>query len=210
MYKTLGNAKCKELYSKADSLWVMLGISTTRKSSQVGGIVREGIVKDFIREFLPAGFGVKSGLIFDNQTKTMSPQIDAIIYKGVPLLEYTDAAVVEKEQVRAIVEIKSWLSTDVIFGQKAGSSRNPNTGLAIRFAERKAFLPAEAKYILFTFDLHSGATNAEVIGRLDQICDFYGVVRRKQPRSKGKEDKEDWTINFEHSISRLLKWLRNL
>lgn len=40
--------------------------------------------------FLPAGFGLKSGLVFDAKRKETSPQCDAIIYKGVPLLEFTD------------------------------------------------------------------------------------------------------------------------
>lgn len=85
----------------------MLKLSETRKSSQVGGAVLEGIAKDFIREFLPAGFRLKSGLVFDAEKKKASPQCDAIIYKGVPLLDFADVVVMEKKQVKAIVEIKA-------------------------------------------------------------------------------------------------------
>jgi len=95
LYRTLGEAKCEELAKKSWSLWHMLELSETRKSAQVGGTVREGMARDFIKEFLPLGFGLKSGLIFDTNTKKMSPQIDAIIYKGAPLLEFTDVVVVE-------------------------------------------------------------------------------------------------------------------
>jgi len=103
LYKTLGYAKCVELSKKSRTFWEMLKLADTPKNAPVGGVVREGIAKDFIREFLPAGFGLKSGLVFDAENKKTSPQCDAIIYKGVPLLEFTDVVVVEKEQVKAIV-----------------------------------------------------------------------------------------------------------
>ncbi len=88
LYKTLGDAKCQELFRKDATLWNMLDLSKTPKSTQVRGVVLESISKDFIREFLPAGFGLKSGLIIDAESKEISPQCDAIIYKGVPLLEF--------------------------------------------------------------------------------------------------------------------------
>ncbi|GAG91542.1 unnamed protein product, partial [marine sediment metagenome] len=120
LYKTLGDAKCQELSKKSNTLWKMLELSESRKSTQIGGAVLEGIAKDFIREFLPAGFGLKSGLIFDAQNKRTSPQIDGIIYGGVALLEFSDVVVVEKEQVKAILEVKSWIDTPNIFGAKSG------------------------------------------------------------------------------------------
>jgi len=95
LYRTLGYTKCVELSKKSSTLWEMLELSETRKSAQVGGTVREGMARDFIKEFLPLGFGLKSGLIFDTNTKKMSPQIDGIIYSGVPFLEFTDVVVVE-------------------------------------------------------------------------------------------------------------------
>ena len=101
LYKALGEAKCEELAKKSWSLWHLLGLSEGRKSAQVRGVVQEGIARDFIREFLPQGFGLKSGLIFDADINKMSPQIDAIIYTGAPLLEFTDVVVVEKEQAKA-------------------------------------------------------------------------------------------------------------
>ncbi len=94
LYKTLGDAKCVELSKKTKTLWRPLDLSETRKSTQVTGAVFEGIAKDFIREYLPTGFGVKSGLVFDARRKTTSPQCDAIIYKGIPLLDFTDIVVV--------------------------------------------------------------------------------------------------------------------
>lgn len=210
LYRALGEAKCEELAKKSWSLWHMLELSETRKSAQVGGAVLEGIAKDFIREFLPVGFGVKSGLIFDSEAKKMSPQIDGIIYRGVPLLEFTDAVVVEKEQVKAIVEVKSWIDTTDIFGAKSGSSRDPNSGLAYDFDRRKGFVPPGAEYILFTFELHSAYPDAEVLKRLKQICDSYAIVIRREPLVERKEGKESWVYNFDNSVSKLIKWLRNL
>jgi len=50
LYRTLGYAKCVELSKKSNTLWEMLELSDTRKSTQIGGVVLEGIAKDFIRE----------------------------------------------------------------------------------------------------------------------------------------------------------------
>jgi len=210
LYRSLGEAKCEELAKKSWSLWHMLKLSDTRKSAQVGGAVREGIAKDFIREFLPPGFGLKSGLVFDATSKKISPQCDAIIYKGVPLLEFTDIVVVEKEQVKAIFEIKAWIDQPAIFGTKSRGVRDPNSGLAYEFKRRKDFVPAGAKYILFAFELHSGYLDAEVLKRLEEICDSYAIVIRREPLAERKRGKEPRVTNFNSSVSRLIEWLRNL
>ena len=210
LYKTLGDAKCQELSKKSNTLWKMLELSESRKSTQIGGAVLEGIAKDFIREFLPAGFGLKSGLIFDAQNKRTSPQIDGIIYGGVALLEFSDVVVVEKEQVKAILEVKSWIDTPNIFGAKSGKSRNSSSGLAYDFKRRTDFLPSGAKYILFTFELHSAYPDAQVIKRLKEICDFHAVILRREPMIERERGKEPWLYNFDNSVARLIEWLRNL
>ena len=161
LYETLGYAKCVELSKKSRTFWEMLKLSDSQKNAPVGGAVREGIAKDFIRELLPPGFGLKSGLIFDAENKRTSPQCDAIIYKGVPLLEFTDIVVVEKEQVKGIFEIKSWIDQPLIFGPKSKEGdRNPNRKLAYGFKQMRNFLPAEARYILFAFSLSSSSPDA--------------------------------------------------
>lgn len=210
LYKTLGDAKCQELSKKSNTLWEMLELSESRKSTQIGGAVLEGIAKDFIREFLPAGFGLKSGLIFDARNKRTSPQIDGIIYGGVALLEFSDVVVVEKEQVKAILEVKSWIDTPNIFGVKSGKSRNSSSGLAYDFKRRTDFLPSGAKYILFTFELHSAYPDAQVTKRLKEICDFYAVILRREPMIERERGKEPWLYNFDNSVARLIEWLRNL
>ena len=210
LYRALGEAKCEELAKKSWGFWHMQELSETRKSTQVGGAVREGMAKDFIKEFLPPGFGLKSGLVFDTNTKKMSPQIDAIIYKGAPLLEFTDVVVVEKEQVKAIFEIKAWIDQPMVFGAKREGIRNPNSGLAYDFKQRRNFLPSEAKYILFAFELHSAYPDAEVIKRLKEICDSYAIIIRREPLVERKRGKEPRVTNFDNSVSRLIEWLRNL
>jgi hypothetical protein len=205
----LGQTKSKELVKKSESFWQMLELSESRKSTQVGGAVLEGIAKDFIREFLPMGLGIKSGLVFDTETKKMSPQIDGIIYSGVPLLEFSDV-VVEKEQVKAIVEVKSWIDTPFIFGERSGSYRDATSGLAYTFKRRRDFLPPGAKSILFTFELHSAYPDTEVLRRLKKICDSYAVVIRREPKIERERGKEGCAYNFDNSVSRLIEWLRNL
>lgn len=212
LYKTLGLAKCEELAKKSWGIWTLLGLSKSRKSSQVLGVVIEGIVKEFIREFLPDKFGLKSGLIFDNETNEISPQIDAIIYEGVPLSSYYDIAIVEKSQVKAAVEIKSVITQTDIFGSKTkdGNSRNPESGLYDQLARIKRFLPEEAVSIVFTSELHSAVSDEEVIHRLNEICDRFGAVIRREPLIERKKGKADRVTDFNDSVSELIEWLRNL
>lgn len=210
LYETLGYAKCVELSKKSRTFWEMLKLSDTRKNAPVGGAVREGIAKDFIRELLPLGFGLKSGLIFDAKSKMISPQCDAVIYKGVPLLEFTDIVVVEKEQVKAIFEIKAWIDQGTIFGRKGQGIRNPKSGLAFGFEQRKWFLPTGARYILFAFALSSSSLDTQVIERLKEICDSYAIVLRWEPKIERDRGKEPAVYNFDNSVSRLIEWLRNL
>jgi hypothetical protein len=52
-YRNLGEAKSRELYQKYSALWSIYDISHVGgRSRQVGGIVPEGIARDFIRDFL--------------------------------------------------------------------------------------------------------------------------------------------------------------
>jgi hypothetical protein len=212
LYKTLGYAKCVELSKKSRKFWDMLKLAESRKNAPVGGLVRECIAKDFIRELLPQGLGLKSGLIFKAENKTISPQCDAIVYSGVPLLEFTDTAVVEMEQVKAVFEIKAWIDQGTIFGRKIRGTgdREPESGLRSTFERRKKFLPAQAKYILFAFSLSSSSSDADVVKRLKKICDYHAVVLRWYPKSEQKKGSEPAIYNFDNSVSRLIKWLRNL
>ena len=212
LYETLGDAKCKELYRKDATLWNVLHLSPNRKNTPVLGAVREGIARDFIKEFLPTGFAVKSGLVFNNEKRKMSPQIDGIIYSGVPLLEFTDVAIVEKNQVKAIVEVKSLIATTDIFGEKDKGSgkREPKTGLFKAFEERRKFLDEPtAKYILFAFELEAKKQNIEIIDRLKQISNMYAIVSRKE-MGKPWESMDSYDFDFDNSVSELIKWLRNL
>jgi hypothetical protein len=210
LYRTLGDAKCVEISKKNRTFSDMLKLPDSRRNAPVGGAVREGIAMDFIREFLPPAFGLKSGLIFDAEKNKVSPQCDVIIYKGVPLLEFTDVVVVEKEQVKAIVEIKSWIDQGNIFGRKSQCDRKPGSGLAREFDRRRNFLPAEAKCILFAFNLSSSSPDAEVIERLREVCDNYAIVLRYKPKIERERGKENCEYNFDNSVSRLIEWLSNL
>jgi len=164
---------------------------------------------------LPVGFALKSGLIFDAKRKepSTSPKCDAIIYKGAPLLEFTDVVVVEKEQVKAIFEVKSYIYTPTIFGDlknKETKTRDPNSGLALDFKGKKEFLPLGANYILFAFELDSASTDDEITKRLKEICNCYAVILRDESKIERDRGKERWAYNFDNSVSRLIEWLRNL
>jgi len=210
IYKTLGEAKSLELSRKHKTLWDVQHLSQSRKNAQVAGIVLEGLGRDFIREFLPAGFELKNGLVFDSGKRVFSPQCDGIIYSGAPLLNFTDVVLVEKEQVRAIIEIKAYIDQTGIFGALKDKIRDPNTNLASDYLRRKEFLRPGDKYILFAFELWSNSSDAEVIERLKTISDIYAIVKRLEPRTEIKAGKDREVPNFDDSISGLIKWLRTL
>ena len=207
----MGEAKSRELYEKYNTLFSIYSISKVgTRSKQIGGRVPEGIAKDFVREFLPAEFKIKSGLIFDEKTTKLSPQIDAIIYEGVPLLDYSDVAIVEKENVKGIFEVKSWVAENDIFGQKTKKGKDPKTGLFEQYDKLKPFLPSKSSYTLFVFSLSSASPTKKVIDRLKQICDMYAVIGRGVPRRERAAHQEDTIYNLDNSVSKLIEWLRNL
>jgi hypothetical protein len=209
-YRCLGKAKCEELSAKSDSLWELQGLCRGDKNKTVGGDVREGIARGFIREYLPHDLLLKPGLVFDEQTRVMSPQIDAIVYRGVPLLEFTDVAVVEKQQVRAIFEIKSQIDHTGIFGDMNKGRRNPNSRLISSFKDRRPFLATGGKYVLFVFELYSSSGDEGLIERLHELCDLYAIVGRQIPRRLRRNSEEDWDQDFDGSVGKLIKWLRTL
>jgi len=212
LYQSLGGAKGREVFRKymtLSNLYEMAKHGT--RNPQVAGKVYEGIAKDFIREFLPTGFRIKSGLIFDVKGKRLSPEIDAIIYRGVPFLEFTDAVIAEPKQVEAILEIKSWIGTADIFGDmnKKSGNRDLNSQLSSKFRDRRDFIQPAAKYILFAFALGSNEQNDKVINRLECICNMYAIVARKRVGHSWKSD-DDFEFNFNESVSGLIKYLRDL
>lgn len=212
LYKNLGEAKSREVFRKYMTLSTLYEMAKHRtRNPQVAGKVYEGIAKDFISEFLPIGFRIKGGLIFDVENKKLSPEIDAIIYRGVPFLEFTDAVIAEQKQVEAILEIKSWIGKADIFGEmnKKSGSRDLNSGLFSKFEERKGFIQSTAKYILFAFALGSNEQDYRVINRLEHICDMYAIVGRKKIGHGWKSD-ADFEFNFNDSVSGLIKYLRGL
>ena len=212
LYKILGEAKSREVFRKYMTLSNLYEMAKHRtRNPQIAGKVYEGIAKDFIGEFLPTGFKIKGGLIFDVEKKKLSPEIDAIIYKGVPFLEFTDAVIVEQKQVEAIVEIKSWIGSADVFGgmNKKSGYRNPNSRLSSKFKDRRDFIQPPAKYILFVFALGSNEPDAKVINRLEHICDMYAIVGRKKKGHAWKSD-ANFEFNFNESISGLIRYLRGL
>ena len=116
-----------------------------------------------------------------------------ILTPFVPLLGFTDVAIIEKEQVKAIVEVKSSIHTPTIFGDiinKETGTRDLDSSLASDFERRKNFLPLGASHTLFTFGLYSGYSDTEVITRLKEVYGSYAIIFRKEPkieRDRGKE-----------------------
>jgi hypothetical protein len=212
LYRNLGEAKSREVFRKYMTLSNLYEMAKHRtRNPQVAGKVYEGIAKDFISEFLPAGYKIKGGLIFNVEEKKLSPEIDAIIYRGVPFLEFTDAVIAEKKQVEAILEIKSWIGSTDIFGEmnKKTGNRDSNSGLLSKFEERRLFIQPTAKYILFAFALGSNAQNNVVTNRLKNICDMYAIVSRKKIGHRWSND-ADFEYNFDESVSGLIRYLRGL
>ena len=154
----------------------------------------------------------KPVILFPGGSHQISAHADAIFF--LSLLSGRNSQFLIGEQVKAVFEIKAWIDQGTIFGRKIRGSRdrNPNSGLASTFKHRKTFVPEGARYILFAFSLSSSSPHAKVIERLRsrKICDSYAIVLRWEPKIEQERGKEPEVYNFDNSISRLIKWLRNL
>ena len=197
VYQTLAEGKCEELAKKAWALNHLYDRMDGRGNSVVGGTVKEAIARDFIREYLDPGLTLKPGLVFDDQTNTMSPQLDGIIYSGAPLLQYTDVAVVRKQQVKAIVEVKALIQV-------------PGRGWDHTYKKCSAYKPDGRPYILFGFELWGKLCDQEVLKHLKPFCDEFAVVIRREPAAAVKAGLPARNINFDGSVGRLIEWLHRL
>ena len=199
LYQNLGDDKCEELAKRSWSYYDLSKLCKGRMNAPVGGIVRESLARDLIREFLPQGIGLKPGLILDAENRLMSPQIDAIAYKGAPLLEFSGAVIAEKRQVKAAFEIKTEIRASHIFGAELLST----------YKNRKPFLPQDGKYVLLAFELHCDKQREkEMAKRLKEICDAYAIVLYVAKTGKARSENRD--PNYDGSVGRLIEWLRNL
>lgn len=100
-----------ELKERSDR--VRLGFSTHRPTA---GENREGIVVDFLREYLPKAFGVDSGLIL-SKSGEVSSQADIVVVDqscNAPLYPSNAKRLWLVESVYALVEVKTTLSPNDI------------------------------------------------------------------------------------------------
>jgi len=78
------------------------------------GTHREGLLKEFFREVLPAGISVDSGFVYGYEAQTPSRQIDIIIWDGLShsaVFRTADFVIVPPEAVIAAVSVKSRLGS---------------------------------------------------------------------------------------------------
>jgi hypothetical protein len=100
-----------ELKGRSDR--IRLGFSTHRPTA---GENREGIVVDFLRDYLPRVFGVDSGLIL-SRSGEVSNQADIVVVDqscNAPLYPFTTKRLWLVESVYALIEVKTTLSRDEI------------------------------------------------------------------------------------------------
>jgi hypothetical protein len=96
----------KELLSKREQLR-----SLTRQP-KIQGDYHEALVRDFVGRFIDDSLSVKHGLIYDRKGQR-SRECDVIIYeKGKkPLFESGDLVIVNEEDVRFVIQVKSKLTS---------------------------------------------------------------------------------------------------
>ena len=182
LYRTLGYAKCVELSKKSRTFWEMLKLADTPKNAPVGGVVREGIAKDFVREFLPAGFGLKSGLVFEAICEIKS---------------WIDQGTIFGRKIKGTKDRnpKSGLASEF----KRRKDFLPAEAKHILFAFALSSSSTDAQVIE-----RLNENKIEI-----KTCDIYAIVLRWEPQIERKRGRESH-YNFDNSISRLIEWLRNL
>lgn len=211
-YPRVGHSKAKELYVKNEATLRVLTKDSTQK--EVRDVVQEGIVREFIGQFIPRGYEVGRGFVYDPSTKKHSPEIDAILYTGPPLMEFGDIVVTEKSQTKLMVEVKSWAKLADLFGKplkdKKGKARktkdgtvlrDPNTDFQTFYRERNPF---GDKYALFIFSLEvSKKIPDEMIwSSMNKLSDIWVVVWRKSGKKK--------SFDYGNSVSKFIEQLKRI
>jgi hypothetical protein len=211
-YPRVGHSKARELYVKNEATLRVLTKERTKK--EVRDVVQEGIVREFMEQFIPRGWEVGRGFVYDPDTKKHSPEIDAILYTGPPLMEFGDVVVTEKSQTKLMVEVKSWAKLADLFGKplkdRKGKTRkkddgtilrDPNTDFQTFYRERSSF---GEKYVLFIFSLEVSKKIPDqmIWNSMNKLSDMWVVVWRKSGKKK--------LFDYGNSVSKFIEQLRTL
>ncbi|UCF08555.1 MAG: hypothetical protein JSW28_02375 [Thermoplasmata archaeon] len=207
----VGHSKTKELYVKNTTALRLLEIDGPQKG--VRDLVQGGIVREFIEQYLPKGCEVGRGFVYDLRMKKHSPEIDAIVYKGPPLIRYGDFVITDKGQTLLMVEVKHMARKGDIFGKslkdrkgktlkgKDGAPlRDSKTDFQVLYRERRNF---GYQYVLFVFamEISQKIPDEDIKKGFYKMSDIWVVVWRKKGKKK--------SFDYENSVSKFIETLRN-
>jgi hypothetical protein len=153
---------------------VRLGFSTHRPSA---GDIRENIVAEILRDYLPKAFGVDTGLVLAT-TGEFSNQADVIVVDhnyNAPLYPIDSKHIWLVESVYALFEVKTSLSPGEIRDALAKCKRFKNLP---RHFETVPDLPKipDSLFVLWAFEAPSPETVKENV-----VAALRGVPRAEQP-----------------------------
>ncbi|MFH2070548.1 MAG: DUF6602 domain-containing protein [Elusimicrobiota bacterium] len=168
-----GKREAEKLYTKYQKMWEDIGYNLKggNNPSIFGGFF-EGLVMKFIDEKIKGkNLKIKKGLIKNESLKQcpLSPQVDIIIYSGRGLYEcpITNTAIVKSEQVKLIIEVKSYLDKPTIVSSKT------------QIEKIKNWCPAPVKSCVFAYALSMRVIDEDKIkSTLFDFCDNFVVLRR--------------------------------
>jgi hypothetical protein len=107
IYENLKN----ELLAKSGAL------KSLTQHSKLKGDYTEALVRDFIRRFVPQKYKVGHGIVYNSRTQQTSRECDVIVYDisdAAPLFEAQDLVIVDSNQVRIVMQVKSTLDSSTM------------------------------------------------------------------------------------------------
>ena len=104
-------------YLKDELLAKSGALRSLTQQSKVKGDYTEALVRDFIRRIIPQKFRVGHGIVYNPKTEQSSKECDVIVYdisEAAPLFESQDLVIVDSNQVRIVMQVKSTIDSNTM------------------------------------------------------------------------------------------------
>lgn len=159
----------KVVQNRVDSLVAQSNAASAVQHAGTTGSLRERYLINFLKDLIPQGLSITSGVVCDAKGKT-SRQIDIIVYDAaiLPHMEMEDnISIVPIEAVHLTAEVKSTLRTDAL--QQVKDFRESFNELETAFLSDQDAYPLKAPTVILAYQNEVNETTLQ--GALEGIGD---------------------------------------
>ena len=212
IHPRIGRSKARELYIKYQA--PMRVLTKGKQQKELRSLIQKGIVREFLGQYIPRDYNVAWGIVYDTAGKKHSSEIDGIVYRWPPVLDFADIVVTDKKRTKLVVMVKGNVKTNDLLGtplkDKKGKPRKDKQGTPLRdsktellsmYNENRDF---GKKYVLFIFSLEVSKKipDSDIQHRLNELSDIWVVVWKK--------DKKGMSFDYGNSVSLFMERMKTL